>query len=74
MRNCREVCGYKSLCEQMYKNFKGEEGLQRDDCPMAWKIEDILMDAEAVRKEQEREEEIPFSDPEEIPEEEEERL
>lgn len=58
----------------MYKNFKGEEGLQRDDCPMAWKIEDILMDAEAVRKEQEREEEIPFSDPEEIPEEEEERL
>jgi len=63
MANCRDKCRHSQLCSKYYSRFQGEEGLTPDDCPMAWKIEDILMDAEDIRLELEREdEEVPFDD------------
>ena len=40
-RNCKEYCPYRRCCYA-----KGEAGLDPDDCPTAWKIEDILNDYE----------------------------
>lgn len=39
-RNCREYCRYTRYCYQ-----KGEPGLDSDDCPTAWKIEEIINEA-----------------------------
>ena len=44
MKNCREYCPYTKICTEIYPNFAGEEGLSHNDCPMAWKIEDIISD------------------------------
>lgn len=63
--NCREYCQYKTICAKYYHNFKGEEKLDSSDCPMAWKIEDGLMDAQDIAEEQ-----VPFTDPPEMTEEE----
>ena len=38
-RNCKEYCYYAKQCYE-----KGDVGLNPFDCPMAWKIEDILND------------------------------
>lgn len=58
-RNCREYCRFAACCYA-----KGEPGLDPDDCPTAWKIEDILndynpadYDAEAEEEELEEDEE-----------------
>ena len=36
-KNCREYCRFSRYCYQ-----KGEPGLDPDDCPTAWKIEDVI--------------------------------
>ena len=38
-RNCKDYCRFRRCCYA-----KGEPGLDSDDCPTAWKIEDILND------------------------------
>jgi hypothetical protein len=38
-RNCKDYCRFRRCCYA-----KGEPGLDPDDCPTAWKIEDILND------------------------------
>ena len=55
MKNCRETCRYKEICKNHFPNCSGSEGLSPNDCPIAWKIEDILMD-------------YPFSDEDDGPE------
>lgn len=52
MRNCREFCRFAQICAKHYPGCTGEEGLDPSDCPMAWKIEDLVMDGEAAWKEQ----------------------
>lgn len=58
MANCRKICVYRQFCEAKFPEYSGGENGDRPhvDCPMAWKIEDILMDAT------EAEELIPFAD------------
>lgn len=50
-RNCREKCRYARFCK--------ERGVERDDfpdeCVMFYKIDDLLMEADDIRREQERE-------------------
>lgn len=61
--NCREYCPYKEICKKQYPNCQGEERLHHSDCPMAWRIEDIIMDANDIAEEQRKsmqELEIPF--------------
>lgn len=36
-RNCKNYCRFAKYCYQ-----KGEPGLDPDDCPTAWKIEDLI--------------------------------
>ena len=62
MRNCKEYCRFREACDKFYPGIEGEDGLDPNDCPVAWKIEDLSNDS------------VPFYDPDEIPEEEEERL
>ena len=38
-RNCKQYCRYARMCYA-----KGEPGLSPDDCPTAWRIEDIIDD------------------------------
>lgn len=59
MANCRKICVYRQFCEKKYPDYHGGENGERPhvECPMAWKIEDILMDAEP-----EIEDELPFDD------------
>lgn len=42
--NCREYCRFTQYC---YK--PGEPGLDPDDCPTAWRIEDCAWDAECAK-------------------------
>ena len=60
MRNCREFCPYREICKKHYPRCTGEEGLSHSECPIAWKIEDILMDARDICREQGDPDEIPF--------------
>ena len=48
MKNCREYCPYTKICAEHYPNCTGEEGLSHSDCPIAWKIEDLIMDGDTV--------------------------
>ena len=55
MTNCQDICPYKKQCLQLF-NHHGHETDSKyphSECPMAWKIEDLLMDAEDIRREQE---------------------
>ena len=58
-RNCKEYCPYTKICSKYYPKCKGEEGLSHSECPIAWKIEDLLMDA--------KDNPLPFDDPPEGP-------
>ena len=58
--NCREYCQFRSICAEKYPKFNGEERLDSSDCPMAWKIEDGLMDARDIAEEQETDDDDPF--------------
>ena len=64
MANCRKICVYRQFCAEKFPDYAGGENGERPhvSCPMAWKIEDILMDAEDIRKEQEIEDELPFDE------------
>ena len=53
-KNCRDYCRYAQFCTKYYPNIKGEDNLSDDDCPMAWKIEDLLHDAEYEEEEHEQ--------------------
>lgn len=46
MANCRKICVYRQFCEKTFPEYAGGEHGERPhvECPMAWKIEDILMD------------------------------
>lgn len=59
MANCRKICVYRQFCEKKYPDYHGGENGERPhvECPMAWKIEDILMDAQDIADET-----IPFTD------------
>ena len=35
MRNCKDYCEFRARC-----TAEGEEGLDPDDCPTAWRIEE----------------------------------
>jgi len=47
-KSCKDYCPYAKYCYQ-----KGERGLDPDDCPTAWKIEDVLNDYEPEEEENE---------------------
>lgn len=51
-RNCKDYCRFAQHCY-----IKGGEGVDPDECPMYFKIEDLLWDAECARREELREEE-----------------
>ena len=46
-KNCREYCRFAQHCYS-----EGEPGLDPDDCPKAWRIEDCVWDAECARREE----------------------
>ena len=46
MANCRKICVYKDICSKAYPDFSGSDYGERPhvECPMAWNIEDKIMD------------------------------
>ena len=61
MANCRTICPYRKICaETMLPDYAGGENGEHPqwECPVAFKIEDLLMDA----WEPEDEDEVPFDD------------
>lgn len=46
-RSCREYCRFSQYCHR-----EGEPGLDPEDCPTAWRIEDCIWDAECDRREE----------------------
>jgi hypothetical protein len=40
-KNCHEYCHYRKQC----RYEKGANGINPDDCPMYWKIDDLMNDA-----------------------------
>ena len=50
-RNCREYCRFARHCY-----IEGRAGVDPEECPMAFKIEDLLWDAECARREEPTEE------------------
>jgi hypothetical protein len=52
-RNCKEYCYYKHICHS-----KGEPGLNPDDCPRAWRIEDMIHEPPEEPDEPEEKEEF----------------
>ena len=54
--NCRDYCKFSQHCHTFYPEHHGEERLSPDDCPKAWRIEDMEWDAFNGK------EEIPFYD------------
>lgn len=40
-KNCHEYCHYRKQC----RYEKGANGIDPDDCPMYWKIDDLMNDA-----------------------------
>ena len=60
--NCQDICPYKKQCLQLF-NHHGHETDSKyphSECPMAWKIEDLLMDASDIQAELEMDDEDPF--------------
>ena len=51
MSNCRERCPYSRICEKAFPLFKGDEETKHYECPMAWKIEDLINDREPMEDE-----------------------
>lgn len=47
-KNCHEYCRYGKQCRYL----KGSNGMDPDECAMYYKIEDIMMDARDIEKEQ----------------------
>lgn len=41
MKNCREYCRWAQHCD-----LPGKEGLDPEECPRAWKLEDYWWDGE----------------------------
>ena len=65
MANCRDICYHSELCAHAYPNFHGaktEDERPWNDCPFAFKIEDLLQEAEDIQRELEDEDELPFDD------------
>lgn len=62
------------MCKAHFHYEKADECSHEDswECPMAAKIEDMLMDAEDAAREFEDEDEVPFCEPYDGPEEEDE--
>ena len=50
-KNCHEYCRFAKLC----RYCKGSNGQDPEECGWAYKIDDLLMDAEDIRQEQIRE-------------------
>ena len=50
--NCHNYCRYGKQCR--YK--KGENGINPEDCAMYYKIEDLLREADDIKREQQEEE------------------
>ena len=49
-KNCHEYCRFGKMC----RFLNGEVGLDPEECVMYYKIDDLLMDAQDIKKEQER--------------------
>ena len=47
-KNCHSYCHYGKCCRYL----KGENGFDPENCYMYYKIEDILMEADDIRREQ----------------------
>lgn len=47
-KNCHEYCRYGKQCRYL----KGENGFDPDECAMYYKIDDIMMDAREIEREQ----------------------
>lgn len=47
-KNCHEYCRVAKCCRYL----KGENGMDPDECAMYYKIDDLLQEAEIIRKEQ----------------------
>lgn len=52
MSNCRERCPYRKICKEIFPQFNGDEETKHYECPMAWKIEDLLNDYEPVKEDE----------------------
>ena len=65
-------CVYRKLCKDYFHYQKADECTHEEslECPMAFKIQDMLMDAEDIENEYEDEDEVPFCEPYDGPEEE----
>ena len=50
-KNCHEYCRYAKMCRYL----DGSNGMDPDECAMYYKIDDLMMEAEDIKKEQERE-------------------
>lgn len=64
LMNCQDICPHKKLCIKFFNCHGYETDSKRPhaECPNAWKIDDLLMDAEDIRREQEREREREFEE------------
>lgn len=49
-KNCHEYCRFAKCC----RYAKGENGLDPEDCGWAFKIEDLLNEADEIREEQKK--------------------
>ena len=49
-KNCHEYCRYGKQCRYL----KGGNGVNPDDCAMYYKIDDIMMDAREIEREQKK--------------------
>ena len=51
--NCQELCPYKQQCVDFFgcHGHETEDKHPHADCPMAWKIEDVLNDARDIARE-----------------------
>ena len=50
-KNCHEYCRYGKYCRYV----EGTNGFDPDECAMYYKIDDLMMDAQDIKREQERE-------------------
>ena len=50
-KNCHEYCRYGKYCRYV----DGANGFDPDECAMYYKIDDLMMDARDIKREQERE-------------------
>ena len=64
MSNCREYCPHRELCKKHFPDFQGsDEKYFHFECPMYDKFEDARMEAKDIMEEQ-----LPFMDDYEGPE------